>query len=187
MATIRYETAGSDWSRKVWGIWLGALLGVGVLLGLALLPPWMSAGMRAILMDAFAPLCHQLPLRSPTVHGIPTAVCDRCLGIYAGFAFGTTLTRPAYMVIRSVGAGLHAPSLVKLARIMRYVLMATLALLAIDWAGPIVAEWVPSIGWTNSPWSRSMTGSAVGAAAAFVLVFTAVSQNNRPSPDPASG
>lgn len=187
MASTSYKTAGSGWSRQVWVIWGGALIGGSILLGLAILPPWIPAGLRSILMDAFAPLCHQLPLRSPTMHGIPIAVCDRCLGIYAGFAVGTVLTRPSYMILRSLGTRRHAPSSPFLARLMRYVLIATLALLALDWAGPVVGQWVPSIGWTNNAWSRAMTGSTVGAAAAFVLVFTTVSRNGAPTSDAASG
>jgi uncharacterized membrane protein len=45
--------------------------------------------MAALLIrDFFSGLCHQNPARSFMLHGIPVAVCVRCLGIYLGVAMG---------------------------------------------------------------------------------------------------
>lgn len=50
------------------------------------------------LYGCFSPTCHQLPSRSFLLWGFPTAVCARCLGIYAGFAIGVILDpfRPGF-------------------------------------------------------------------------------------------
>jgi len=64
-----------------------------VLLFLALAPAWLRAhgdGLAALAIFAFfSKLCHQQPDRSFVLFGAPTAVCVRCLGIYAGAAIGS--------------------------------------------------------------------------------------------------
>ena len=47
---------------------------------------------------AFAVFCHQLPERSYFIDGHKLAICSRCTGIYAGFAF----TLLFYPLIRSL-------------------------------------------------------------------------------------
>lgn len=56
----------------------------GLLFVLIALPPFVGETARGVIVDAFAPLCHQLPARSFHVAGEPWAVCHRCTGIYAG-------------------------------------------------------------------------------------------------------
>jgi uncharacterized membrane protein len=59
---------------------------------LALLPGWLSSHgdsiAAAALFSFFQGLCHQRAERSLMLLGAPAAVCVRCLGIYAGAAFG---------------------------------------------------------------------------------------------------
>ena len=41
----------------------------------------------------FSRICHQMPERCFVIAGYPLAVCQRCLGIYFGLAFGSLITR----------------------------------------------------------------------------------------------
>jgi len=54
----------------------------------------------------FRKLCHQRPERSFLLFGAPTAVCVRCLGIYAGAAFGGLLRLNQRTALRRLGAAL---------------------------------------------------------------------------------
>jgi uncharacterized membrane protein len=54
----------------------------------------------------FSKLCHQRPERSLLLFGAPTAVCARCLGIYAGAAFGGALRLSQRASLRCLGAAL---------------------------------------------------------------------------------
>lgn len=40
---------------------------------------------------SFHPVCHQISARSPHLFGEPTAVCARCLGLYAGVLIGACI------------------------------------------------------------------------------------------------
>jgi uncharacterized membrane protein len=118
---------------------------------MALLPPFVGAVARELIMDAFAGVCHQLPDRAPHVRGISFALCDRCLGIYGGLAVGVlafpTMPRQVDRIYRYAGL----------------VLIAALVPLGIDWIGPVID------GWSNGPWSRAGTGALFGAAAGVLV------------------
>ena len=80
-----------------------------MLLCLAVAPAWLRAhgdGLASLAIFAFfSKLCHQQPDRSLVIFGTRTAVCVRCLGIYAGAAIGSLFRlnrRPALRCI--VGA-----------------------------------------------------------------------------------
>jgi uncharacterized membrane protein len=91
----------------------------------------------------FSKLCHQRPDRVLYLFGAPTAVCLRCLGIYAGSAFG---------------------GLVRLSRgtALRW-MAAALLLNVVD----VVAE---SLGLHGSmPLPRLLIGSTLGLAAGALL------------------
>jgi uncharacterized membrane protein len=125
---------------------MGAAASV-ILLG-ASSPPFLPAEGRALVMHAFAPVCHQLPGRSPVLDGVQLAVCDRCLGIYAGVVLGVlTLAGGRRLWARLRGVG-------------RFVLLGSLVPLALDWAGPLLGLW------PNGPLSRAATGLLFGAVAA---------------------
>jgi uncharacterized membrane protein len=125
---------------------------VSVLL-LAVLPPALPEGGRAALMQAFAPVCHQLPARSPHLGGTPLAVCDRCLGIYAGLALGIAGVWAAGGLWRRAG------------RADGLVLLAAAVPMGADWIGPLLGLWA------NTPWSRSTTGLLFGLAAGSFLAW----------------
>lgn len=63
-------------------------------LGLIMLAPYTRARGAAAapyLYLLFAPICHQLPERSFHLFGHPLAVCQRCFGLYLGFAAAALL------------------------------------------------------------------------------------------------
>jgi uncharacterized membrane protein len=80
------------------------------LLCLALAPTWLRAhgeGIATLAIFAFfSKLCHQRPDRVLYLFGAPTAVCVRCLGIYAGAAVGSLLRLEHRLVLRCLGAAL---------------------------------------------------------------------------------
>ena len=68
---------------------LRGVLAIGVLslLGLALTAPWALSQfplLLAGLSTAFGQICHQEPSRVLLVEGVPSLLCARCLGTFAG-------------------------------------------------------------------------------------------------------
>jgi uncharacterized membrane protein len=77
---------------------------------LALAPAWLRAHGDTIFALAivafFSKLCHQRADRTLFLLGAPAAVCLRCLGIYAGAAFGSLLRLSRTTALRWLGAAL---------------------------------------------------------------------------------
>jgi uncharacterized membrane protein len=100
---------------------------------------------------AFAILCHQLPERSYFIDGHQLAVCSRCTGVYAGFAFTLLL----YPLIRSLkNPEMPRPS---------WLLLAALPL-AIDFGVNFFDFW------QNTHTSRLLTGAFLGSAVVFYVM-----------------
>jgi len=122
-----------------------------MLMGLAALPPWLPPLGQSVLMDAFAPFCHQLPARTPHVHGTAIAVCDRCIGIYTGLLVGGLFGRvvpPRWAALQSVWGMLILGGIPA----------------AVDWMGPWLGLW------PNTPTSRLLTGLWLGGMVGLMLV-----------------
>ena len=117
-------------------------------LALALSPPLLSPMGRAVVMNVFDPVCHQLSVRSPVLGGVQVAVCDRCVGIYVGIVLG----------VASAGWGRRMWK--KAEHHVRYVIFGSLVPLGLDWIGPVLGLW------TNIPESRALTGLVFGAVVA---------------------
>jgi uncharacterized membrane protein len=134
--------------RRTRLVWYGLLMGTSGLLLLALLPPFLPAEMQGVVRRCFAPVCHQMPGRSPHVGGVPIAICDRCSGIYLGLVVGVAVTGWG----RSLGAvlGQHG----------RCLLLGSLVPIGVDWIGPMLGLW------GNGPISRGLTGLLFGVVAA---------------------
>jgi uncharacterized membrane protein len=127
---------------------------MGLVLVLAVLPPFVPPGWRPVLMAVFAPACHQIAARSPHIGEVAVAVCDRCIGIYSGVFVGFLLALVLRPLWRRVGdAG-------------RFVLLGALVPLGIDWIGPVLGLW------SNTPLSRGATGFVFGVVAASFLAHT---------------
>lgn len=131
-----------------WGITLGSLL---LLVAAATLPPFVSADVREALMRGLSIACHQLPDRSPHVHGIALGVCHRCYGIYWGMPVAAML----FLALRRWDGALG--------RSGGYLLLASLLPPGIDWLGDVLGLWV------NTPFSRLATGAVFGLAAGYYL------------------
>lgn len=154
-------------SKRFWLGWGGAVLGAALVVGLVLLPPFVSEGFRAALMQAFSGVCHQITERSPHLHGVALAVCDRCFGIYSALLLGALLY-PLFLRWDEL-LGQHAG----------VVLLASGLPAAIDWAGDVVGLWM------NTPASRFITGSLFGLVAGIYLA-RALARAVAPQKAPAS-
>jgi uncharacterized membrane protein len=108
-------------------------------------------GLAFAIYRAFAPLCHQLPERSYFIDGHKFAVCSRCTGIYAGFAF-TLLVYPLVRSLRSVATPPRS-----------LLILATLPL-AIDFSLTFFGIW------ENTHTSRLLTGALLGSVAVFYVM-----------------
>jgi len=133
------------WPRRV--TWGAMLLATTLASGLALVPPVVSPPWRAIVMHAFSPVCHQIPIRSPFLAGVQIAVCDRCLGIYLGLVVGVATVGGLRSLWRRLGGQ------------GRYVFLGSLLPLGLDWLGPALGLW------GNVPLSRTVTGLIFGIVA----------------------
>lgn len=137
----------TTWSRAGWALALAATL---TLLVGAVLPPFVGPA-AAVLRAGFAPLCHQLAERSFAVGGVPFAVCHRCAGIYVGLALGV-LALPALRDRASAWA-----------RHDRWLLLAAVLPVAIDWTGDVLGLWA------NTATVRVVTGVWFGLVAGFIF------------------
>jgi uncharacterized membrane protein len=128
---------------------------VAALVSLIFVAPLAAAaghnGLAFAIYYAFAPLCHQLPERSYFIDGHKFAVCSRCTGIYAGFAF-TLLVYPLVRSLRSVATPPRS-----------LLILATLPL-AIDFSLTFFGIW------ENTHTSRLLTGALLGSVAVFYVM-----------------
>ncbi len=100
---------------------------------------------------AFGTLCHQLPERSYFIAGHKFAVCSRCTGLYAGFAFTLFL----YPLIRSLKTTAMPP---------RSLLLLAAIPLLIDFSVTFFGFW------ENTHTSRLLTGALLGSATVFYVM-----------------
>lgn len=133
--------------------WAAAVLAAVTVLALALSPPWLPPGVAGIVDGAFSWLCHQLPERTPHVHGTPVALCHRCLGMLAGLVAGLALASVAPAAVRRV---------VSARRQLRVLAVAAL---------PVAVDWVLGAAglWANTALSRSATGALFGLVAGAMV------------------
>ncbi|HEY6045651.1 MAG TPA: DUF2085 domain-containing protein [Pyrinomonadaceae bacterium] len=105
----------------------------------------------AAIYRTFSYLCHQIPERSFHLAGRQFAVCSRCSGLYAGFAFATL----AYPLFKSLKRTDTPPVI--------WLLLAA-APLGIDFALGYFSIW------QNNHASRFMTGALLGGVAAVFII-----------------
>ena len=150
-----------------WTIALGA---VGTLVVLAVLPPVLGGTVGAGLHAAFSAVCHQLPERSPHLHGGSIALCHRCFGILTGLLLGLAVLpglgrRVAEAVTRSV---------------QPVWLVAAALPTALDWA-------LGALGLlANTPTSRLVTGAVFGIVAGIILGANLIARPARSIPHTSS-
>jgi uncharacterized membrane protein len=152
---IKAKTTLAGPGRIRWG-WASAVACTATLVVLSALPPFVPPPVRAILMEAFSPFCHQLPLRSPHLDGVQLAACHRCIGLYWGLLLGT------------LSLGLLYDKRTTLRRYAPFVVGASVLPLSIDWGGDAIGLWV------NTPLSRFLTGGLFGLVAGYYLAHAIV-------------
>jgi uncharacterized membrane protein len=146
------ERAARRASRLVWGalsLLTLAFLGLVVAEPLLLARGYVQAA--AVIHRAFGVLCHQIPERSFHLDNHPLAVCARCTGIYAGFALSVL----CYPLVRSLRR-VETPG--RLWLVLACVPMAIDV--GLDYFGI----------WTNTHFSRLVTGAIFGAVCALFIV-----------------
>ena len=136
---------------------------VWMVFGLVMAPPFVGEELRYGIMLGFSEICHQIPVRSPHIQGVQLGVCDRCFGMYAALAAAPFLV----LSLRPCGPWIE--------RHAKYLVLAGLIVPAIDWGSDIVGLW------TNTPWSRVLTGAVFGCVAGYFLVGAIVSLMERPA------
>jgi uncharacterized membrane protein len=143
--------------------WIAAIGLTLLVVLLATLPPFVPEFFRAMLMVAFDPVCHQMPDRSFHIHGEQLAVCHRCYGVFVGLVIGAILLP---------FAGKWDAVLYRRAGV---VLLIAILIPGTDWMGTIVGLW------SNTAWSRSLTGAVFGTAAGYYFA-RALAQAFRSNP-----
>jgi len=152
-------------TRKPLVFWLASAATVAALASLIVIAPLAAAGghndVAFTIYRAFGPFCHQLPERSYFIEGHKLAVCARCTGIYAGFAF-TLLVYPLVRSLRSVATP------------PRSLLIVAALPLAIDFSLTFFGIW------ENTHTSRLLTGALLGSVAVFYVMPGIVDLSLRP-------
>ena len=146
-----------------WAGWILAAGFVWMVFGLAMAPPFVGESLRHVIMLGFSEICHQIPGRSPHIQGVQLAACDRCFGMYAALAAAPFLA----LSLRPWNSWIE--------RHAKYLVAGSLIILATDWGGDIVGLW------TNTPWSRALTGAVFGCVAGYFLVCAIISLMDRPA------
>jgi uncharacterized membrane protein len=110
-----------------------------------------SSPISGFLYSVFSPTCHQIPSRCVYAFGYPTAVCARCLGIYAGFLLG--------VLIFPLLKGFSTPAMPK----ARTFILISIPIV-VDTAGNFLGVWM------SSGWVRFMTGMVWGLILPFYFL-----------------
>lgn len=138
--------------RRLVLVWTASVLTVLALSSLIVIAPLTAESQVSnTLYRAFAGLCHQLPERSYFVDGHKLAVCSRCTGLYAGFAF-TMLLYPLLRPLKTI----HWPP--------REWLIWSALPLAIDFGLTFFGIW------ENTHTSRLLTGALLGSVSVFYVM-----------------
>ncbi len=142
-------------TRRPLVFWLVSAATVAALVSLIVVAPLAAAGghngVAFAIYRAFGTLCHQIPERSDFIDGHKLAVCSRCTGIYAGFAF----TLLVYPLVRSLRNTATPP---------RSLLILAAVPLAIDFSLTFFGIW------ENTHTSRLLTGLLLGSVAVFYVM-----------------
>ncbi|HEX8637426.1 MAG TPA: DUF2085 domain-containing protein [Pyrinomonadaceae bacterium] len=139
-------------ARTVWGV---SFIVVFVWVSLILLAPLVASGysndISAPIYKFFSFFCHQQPERSFHLAEHPFAVCSRCFGVYFGL-FAGFLAYPLFRRLEDVEP------------LSRAWLFLAMIPIGIDWTLGVSGVW------TNTHFSRFLTGAILGAACGIYIV-----------------
>ena len=160
----------SKTNQTFWVSWAVAVGTTLLLLVLATLPPLLGETGRALVMEAFAPFCHQLPDYSPHISGVQLAVGHRMYGILWGLVLGTLAFPGLFRWDEALDQ--HAAMVLGVA------------------AAPMTLDWTLNATgwWDKTPISRLATGIVFGIAAGYFLaravvnLFASTPAEKRPAP-----
>src|ERR1044071_6653368 len=142
-------------TRRPLVFWLVSAAVVTTIVALIVLAPIAAANGHSEIADGiyrgFGIFCHQRPDRSYFIEGHKLAVCSRCTGLYAGFAF-TLLIYPLVRSLRSAGTP------------PRRVLFLAAVPLLIDFGLTFFGIW------DNTHTSRLLTGALLGSVVVFYVM-----------------
>lgn len=142
-------------SRTPWIVWIFvasiALLLLMLIVGAPLAAAQGHSQFGSAIYQALSFLCHQIPERSFHLAGHQLAVCSRCTGLYAGFAFATL----AWPLLRPLKRT-DTPRVI-------WLLLSTVPL-AIDFGLTYFGLW------QNNHLTRVTTGALFGAVTAIYVV-----------------
>jgi uncharacterized membrane protein len=142
-------------TRRPLVFWLVSAATVTLIVSLIVIAPVAAASGHTEIAEGiyrgFGLFCHQRPDRSYFIEGHKLAVCSRCTGLYAGFAF-TLLIYPLLRSLRSV------------AMPPRKLLFLAAVPLLIDFSLTFLGIW------ENTHTSRLLTGALLGSVAVFYVM-----------------
>lgn len=142
-------------TRRPLVYWLVSAAAVTLIVSLIVIAPVVAASGHNEIADGvyrgFGIFCHQRPDRSYFIEGHKLAVCSRCTGLYAGFAF-TLLIYPLLRSLRSV----TTPP--------RKVLFLAALPLLVDFSLTFFGVW------ENTHTSRLLTGVLLGSVTVFYVM-----------------
>jgi uncharacterized membrane protein len=145
---VNYQKA----QKRLVLVWLASALTVLAIVSLIVIAPLTAdSAVSTSIYRAFAALCHQLPERSYFINGHKLAVCSRCTGLYAGFAFTMLL----YPLLRPLNTIDWPP---------RERLILAAVPMAIDFSLTFFGIW------ENTHTSRLLTGLLLGSASVFYVM-----------------
>jgi len=142
-------------TRRPLVFWLVSAAVVMLIVSLIVIAPVAAAtGHRELaegIYRGFGIFCHQRPDRSYFIDGHKLAVCSRCTGLYAGFAFTLLL----YPLVRSLRSVAIPP---------RKLLFLAALPLFIDFSMNLLGIW------ENTHTSRLLTGALLGSVTVFFVM-----------------
>jgi len=142
-------------TRRPLVFWLVSVAVVTWIVSLIVVAPVAAAGGHNEIAEGiyrgFGIFCHQRPDRSYFIEGHKLAVCSRCTGLYAGFAF-TLLIYPLVRSLRSVATP------------PRKILFLAAVPLLVDFSLTFFGIW------ENTHTSRLLTGALLGNVVVFYVM-----------------
>ena len=142
-------------TRRPLVFWLVSAAVVTLIMALIVIAPVAAASGHSEVAEgiyrAFGLFCHQRPDRSYFIEGHKLAVCSRCTGLYAGFAFTVLI----YPLVRSLRSAATPPR--------RLLFLAAVPLL-VDFSLTFFGIW------ENTHTSRLLTGALLGSVAVFYVM-----------------